>query len=70
MWPFLLVLVAAGAFSFWAAYVRRWVGGRVSLDVQYDLRVAIFERLQRLDFGTTTSCRPDSSCRARRRTSG
>ena len=39
-------------FSFWAAYVRRWVGGRVSLDVQYDLRVAIFERLQRLDFGT------------------
>ena len=52
VWPYLLVLLAAGLFSFWAAYVRRWVGGRVSLDVQYDLRVAIFERLQRLDFGT------------------
>ena len=26
------------------------VGGRVALDVQYDLRNAIFERLQRLDF--------------------
>jgi ATP-binding cassette subfamily B protein len=52
VWPFLVILLAAGAFSFWAAYVRRWVGGRVSLDVQYDLRVAIFERLQRLDFGT------------------
>ena len=52
VWPFLVALVAAGAFSFGAAYVRRWVGGRVSLDVQYDLRVAIFERLQRLDFGT------------------
>jgi ATP-binding cassette subfamily B protein len=52
VWPFLVALVAAGAFSFWAAYVRRWVGGRVSLDVQYDLRIAIFERLQRLDFGT------------------
>ncbi|MGZ6910009.1 MAG: ABC transporter ATP-binding protein [Acidimicrobiia bacterium] len=52
IWPYLVLLVAAGAFSFWAAYVRRWVGGRVSLDVQYDLRVAIFERLQRLDFGT------------------
>ena len=52
VWPFLVVLLAAGVFSFWAAYVRRWVGGRVSLDVQYDLRVAIFERLQRLDFGT------------------
>jgi len=50
VWPFLVVLLAAGVFSFWAAYVRRWVGGRVSLDVQYDLRVAIFERLQRLDF--------------------
>ena len=32
------MLLAAGVFSFWAAYVRRWVGGRVSLDVQYDLR--------------------------------
>jgi ATP-binding cassette subfamily B protein len=52
VWPFLVVLLVAGVFSFWAAYVRRWVGGRVSLDVQYDLRVAIFERLQRLDFGT------------------
>ena len=52
VWPYLVVLLAAGVFSFWAAYVRRWVGGRVSLDVQYDLRVAIFERLQRLDFGT------------------
>ncbi|MEZ5144844.1 MAG: ABC transporter ATP-binding protein [Acidimicrobiales bacterium] len=50
VWPLLVVLLAAGAFSFLAAYVRRWVGGRVSLDVQYDLRVAIFERLQRLDF--------------------
>ena len=50
VWPFLLLLLAAGAFSFLSSYIRRWVGGRVSLDVQYDLRVAIFERLQRLDF--------------------
>ncbi len=52
VWPFLLLLVVFAAFSFWAAYLRRWVGGRVSLDVQYDLRIAIFERLQRLDFGS------------------
>lgn len=52
VWPFLVMLVAAGAFSFASAYVRRWVGGRVSLDVQYDLRISIFERLQRLDFGS------------------
>ena len=29
---------------------RRWIGGRVSLDVQFDLRNAIYARLQRLDF--------------------
>lgn len=52
VWPLLLLLVLFAAFSFWAAYLRRWVGGRVSLDVQYDLRIAIFERLQRLDFGS------------------
>ncbi len=50
--PFLVLLALAGCFSFASAYARRWVGGRVSLDVQYDLRVAIFERLQRLDFGS------------------
>ena len=48
--PWLAVLVAAGLFGFGTAYVRRYVGGRVALDVQYDLRTAIFERLQRLDF--------------------
>jgi ATP-binding cassette subfamily B protein len=50
IWPFLVLLVLAAAFSFWTAYLRRWHGGRVSLDVQYDLRNAIHERLQRLDF--------------------
>ena len=48
--PWLALLVVAGVCSFGAAYLRRWVGGRVSLDVQFDLRNAIFERLQRLDF--------------------
>ncbi len=50
IWPWLVALVAAGIGSFVAAYLRRWVGGRVSLDVQFDLRNAIYERLQRLDF--------------------
>ena len=50
IWPWLVALVAAGLASFVCAYVRRWIGGRVSLDVQFDLRNAIFERLQRLDF--------------------
>ncbi len=48
--PWLLVLVAAGVVRFGAAYVRRFTGGRVSLDVQYDLRNTIYDQLQRLDF--------------------
>jgi len=48
--PWLSLLVAFGVANFVAGYVRRYYGGRVSLDVQYDLRTAIFERLQRLDF--------------------
>ncbi len=48
--PWLSVLVVFGVANFVAGYVRRYYGGRVSLDVQYDLRTAIFERLQRLDF--------------------
>ena len=35
---------------FFATLARRLAGGRVSLYVQYDLRNAIYERLQRLDF--------------------
>ncbi|HEX2274469.1 MAG TPA: ABC transporter ATP-binding protein [Acidimicrobiales bacterium] len=48
--PWLMLLVAAGVFRFGAAHVRRWIGGRVALDLQYDLRNDIYERLQRLDF--------------------
>ena len=48
--PWLALLVGAGLFRFGAAHVRRFVGGRVALDVQNDLRNDIFERLQRLDF--------------------
>ena len=50
--PWLTLLVVAGLFGFFAAYVRRFVGGRVSLDVQFDLRNAVYERLQRLDFAS------------------
>ena len=50
--PWIAVLVAAGVFGFAASYVRRFVGGRVALDVQFDLRNAVYERLQRLDFAS------------------
>ena len=48
--PWLFVLLGAGVLRFGAAYVRRFVGGRVSFDVQYDIRNTIYNQLQRLDF--------------------
>ncbi|MDQ6897633.1 MAG: ABC transporter ATP-binding protein, partial [Actinomycetota bacterium] len=48
--PWLVLLTAAGLFRFAVAYLRRFVGGRVALAVQFDLRNDIYERLQRLDF--------------------
>jgi ATP-binding cassette subfamily B protein len=48
--PWLVLLGVLAAVTFGLAFVRRWVGGRVSLGVQHDLRTAIFDRLMRLDF--------------------
>ncbi len=48
--PWLTVLVVFGVLRFGLAYVRRYAGGRIALDVQHDLRTAIFGHLQRLDF--------------------
>ncbi|MEJ7765277.1 MAG: ABC transporter ATP-binding protein, partial [Acidimicrobiales bacterium] len=47
--PWLLLLVLAGLARFALAYVRRFFGGRVAADVQYDLRTALFRHVQRLD---------------------
>lgn len=48
--PWIVLLVVLGVVRFGSAYVRRFVGGRVSLDLQNDLRNAIYDQLQRLDF--------------------
>ena len=50
--PLIALLVVAGLVSFVLAAVRRSVGGRVALDVSYDLRTSVFDRLQRMDFTT------------------
>ncbi|HWN33723.1 MAG TPA: ABC transporter ATP-binding protein [Pseudonocardia sp.] len=46
-----LVIALAGlaVVRFGAAFVRRYLGGRLSLDVQHDLRRAVFGAVQRLD---------------------
>ncbi len=43
-------LVGLGVVRFGAALVRRLYAGRVSYDVEYDLRNAVYEHLARLDF--------------------
>ncbi len=48
--PWLTLLVVFGVARFGLAFVRRYRGGRIALDVQHDLRTAIFRQLQRLDF--------------------
>ncbi len=48
--PWLALLVGLGVVTFAAAYLRRYRGGRVALDVQYDLRNAMYEHLHTLDF--------------------
>jgi ATP-binding cassette subfamily B protein len=47
--PSLLVLLVFAATRFAAAFVRRYWAGRVSLDVQNDLRTQVYDHLQRLD---------------------
>ena len=48
--PWLILMIVMGVATFICAYFRRFRGGRIALDVQHDLRTAIFAQLQRLDF--------------------
>ena len=48
--PLLVLLVGLAAVNFFFQFVRRFSGGRYGINVQNDLRNALFERLQRLDF--------------------
>jgi ATP-binding cassette, subfamily B, bacterial len=50
-------LVGMHLFTFGTAFVRRYLGGRLSLDVQHDLRQAVFRAVQRLDGGRQDALR-------------
>ena len=47
VWACALVLIGAGLVNFAGVYTRRFTAGRLSLDVQYDLRADVFKALQR-----------------------
>ncbi|BEP16418.1 ABC transporter ATP-binding protein [Acidothermaceae bacterium B102] len=49
LWPWLLALLGAALAGFGFAYLRRYRGGRVALEVQYDLRNAMHDHLQTMD---------------------
>src|SRR3954471_17298383 len=47
--PFVVALVAAGTLRFAAGFTRRYLAGRLSIDVQMDLRNDVAAALSRLD---------------------
>jgi ATP-binding cassette subfamily B protein len=49
IWIGATALVVAALVSFGGVFTRRYLGGRLSLDVQHDLRTEIFAALSRLD---------------------
>ncbi len=55
LWPWLVLLVVLSAAGFAFAYLRRYRGGRMALAVQYDLRNAMHDHLQVMDFDNLES---------------
>jgi ATP-binding cassette subfamily B protein len=49
IWGPAIALLAVAAANFGATFLRRYSGGRLSLDVQHDLRTEMLESLSRLD---------------------
>ncbi|GAB2743020.1 ABC transporter ATP-binding protein [Streptomyces bullii] len=49
MAPWAATLVGAGLAVYVLTYIRRYYGGRLALDVQHDLRTAMFTTITRLD---------------------
>ncbi|HEY2520127.1 MAG TPA: ABC transporter ATP-binding protein [Streptosporangiaceae bacterium] len=49
IWPLAIALLVVAVTQFAFTFMRRWAGGRLSLDVQHDLRTDMFGSLARLD---------------------
>jgi ATP-binding cassette, subfamily B, bacterial len=52
LWPWLALMVGVALLGFGMSYLRRYNGGRVALEVQYDLRNAMHDHLQQMDAQT------------------
>ena len=49
IWPLAGLLLVAAVVNFAGIYLRRYYGGRLSLDVQHDMRTELFDSLSQLD---------------------
>ncbi len=49
MLPWVAALLVCGVISFFSGFSRRYVGGKLSLNVQHDMRTEVFDSLERLD---------------------
>ncbi len=49
LWPWLTALVVVAVVVFFLAFLRRFLGGRLALKVQYDLRNDMHDHLLRMD---------------------
>ncbi len=49
IWPLAGLLIVAAVVNFGGIYLRRYYGGRLSLDVQHQMRTELFDSLSRLD---------------------
>ncbi|HEX8867254.1 MAG TPA: ABC transporter ATP-binding protein, partial [Lentzea sp.] len=49
LWTLMVALVVLELLTFGSAFLRRYLGGRLALGVQHDLRLGVFSSVQRLD---------------------
>jgi ATP-binding cassette subfamily B protein len=52
LWPWLALMAGMAALGYGMSYMRRYNGGKVALQVQYDLRNDMHDHLQRMDAQT------------------
>src|SRR5689334_11242497 len=51
LWTLVTLILVAGTARFFLMILRRLYAGQISLDVEYDLRMAMYAHLQRLAYG-------------------
>lgn len=49
LWALMVALIVLELLTFGSAFLRRYLGGRLALGVQHDLRLGVFSAVQRLD---------------------